>query len=127
MFCGECGTENPGTNKFCKNCGKPLRKGTAAAQPAPAMSGQVTGSPHAPAPAIPVLPKKRTWNWTGIVSLIFGILSWVILTTLLALVAIILGVFSLYKTRKETGKIAISAIAGIIIAVAAVLVSIIIR
>jgi len=123
MFCGECGTENPGTNKFCKNCGKPLRKDTGAAQPAPAVSGPVTGIPPAPAPATPVPPKKRTWNRIGILSLICGVFSWIILTVILAVVAVALGVFSLYKTRKDTGKIAYSSIAGIIIAVAAVLVS----
>ena len=26
MFCGDCGTQNPDTNAFCKNCGKPVKK-----------------------------------------------------------------------------------------------------
>jgi len=128
MFCGECGTQNPDTNQFCKNCGKPLKKG----QPA-AATAQVPVAP-APLPVIPpgttavqTGPGKRTRNWIGILCLICGILSWIILTVILAVVAVALGVFSLYKTRKETGKIAISAIAGIVIAIAAVLVSIIIR
>jgi hypothetical protein len=127
MFCGECGTQNPDTNQFCKNCGKPLKKG----QPA-AATGQV---PVAPAPPPVIIPAttsvqpgtgKRKRNWTGILSLLCGILSWVILTTAIAVVAVAIGVFSLYKTRKVTGKIAYSAIAGIIIAVAAVLVSVVI-
>jgi hypothetical protein len=25
MLCGECGAENPDTNQFCVNCGKPLK------------------------------------------------------------------------------------------------------
>lgn len=24
LFCGECGTQNPDSNKFCNNCGKPI-------------------------------------------------------------------------------------------------------
>jgi hypothetical protein len=124
MFCGECGTQNPDTNQFCKNCGRPLKKG----QPAVA-TGQV---PVMPAPYPGILPAttsvqpttgKRTRNWIGRLSVVCSILSWIILTVILAVVAIILGLFSLYITRKETGKIAYSAIAGIIIAVAAVLVS----
>jgi len=118
MFCGECGTMNPDTSEVCSNCGKPLKKSQPAVQPAPSADS----APPAVQPAV-----KRKRNWTGILSILCGILSWVILTTALAIVAVAIGVFSLYKTRKETGKIAYSAIAGIIIAVAAVLVSVVIR
>jgi zinc-ribbon domain len=55
MFCGECGTENPDTNQFCKNCGKPLKKKQL--QPAPAV---VTAAPpqHIPPVPFPAIPKK---------------------------------------------------------------------
>lgn len=119
MFCGECGTENPENNRFCKNCGKPLRKSTAAEQPGPAVPGPV-GIPPAPSPALPVPLKKRTVNWIGIAGLACALLSWGILTVLLVILAVILGTFSLYITRKETGKIAISAVAAIIIALASI-------
>lgn len=33
MFCGECGTQNPDTNQFCRNCGKPLPRHQPAVQP----------------------------------------------------------------------------------------------
>ncbi len=36
MFCGECGTQNPDTNQFCKNCGKALRRPQQAPVPQPA-------------------------------------------------------------------------------------------
>lgn len=137
MFCGECGTRNPDTNQFCRNCGKPLKRPQPVTQPAAQPSVRPVATPAAvpatPAPALVTPPEparpagKRKRNWTGILSLLCGILSWVILTTALAIVAVAIGVFSLYKTRKETGKIAISAFAGIVIAVAAVLVSIVIR
>ena len=35
MFCGECGTQNPDTNQFCSNCGKPLKKNLNASPVAP--------------------------------------------------------------------------------------------
>jgi len=119
MFCGECGTRNPDISEVCTNCGKPLRKSQPLVQPAPSADS----TRPAVQPAAAALLAKRKRNWIGIGSLILGILSWVILTTLLAIVAIILGVFSLYKTKKETGKIAFSAIAGIVIAGTAVVVS----
>lgn len=118
MFCGECGTENPENNRFCRNCGKPLRKSAAAGQPVPAVPGPADSSP-APAPAIPA-PGKKWINWIGIAALACAVLSWGILTILLVILAVILGTISLYKTRKETGKIAISAVAAIIIALAAI-------
>lgn len=53
MFCTECGTENPDTNRFCKNCGRPLKK----EHPVPPPAGPVPGAgamhtaPTAPADA----------------------------------------------------------------------------
>lgn len=135
MFCGECGTRNPDTNQFCSNCGKPLGKRQAAslAQPAPVSS---PAAAPAPAPAVPVMqpspiavpapaavpnaaPKRRR-NWLGFLSLIFGILSFVILTGILALGAILLGIISLVWFRKATGRIGISSIVGIILGIVAI-------
>jgi hypothetical protein len=45
MFCGECGTDNPDTNQFCKNCGTSLRKTQPSAAPAPATPAPVAISP----------------------------------------------------------------------------------
>lgn len=135
MFCGECGTRNPDTNQFCSNCGKPLgkRQASSLAQPAPVSSP--TAAP-APVPAVPVMqpspaavpapaavpnaaPKRRR-NWPGFVSLIFGILSWVILTGIFAIAAILLGIISLVWFRKATGRIGISALLGIILGIVAI-------
>lgn len=133
MFCGECGTQNPDTNQFCSNCGKPLGKRQAAstAKPAPVPPPPPPAAQPAPAafqpPVVPAAPAmvpgaapKRRRNWPGFVSLILGILSWVILTGILALGAILLGILSLVWFRKATGRIGISAILGIILGIAAI-------
>lgn len=139
MFCGECGTANPDTNHFCKNCGSSLKKrpdavpGATAplqpvrqqASPAGAVQPLVDFQPAAamaqpPAAVSPVKPKR---SWTGIGSLGFGILSWLFLPYLLGTLAVILGAVSLFRTRKGSGKISIIAITGIIIASGAMLVN----
>lgn len=123
MFCGECGTKNPDTGEMCSGCGKPLKSrpvmqpGTAAA-PVPETI---------PSPGVAVPAGKQKRNWAGIAGIICGVLSWGILTTFLALAAIILGGYSLYTVHKETGKVTYCAIAGIIIAGAALAVNTIIR
>jgi len=137
MFCGECGTQNPDTNKFCKNCGKPLERRQPAAQPpqipvtypaaqpgpVPAAAAQPLAETAASAPAPAAVP-RRSKNWLGFVSLLLSILSWVILTGILAIAAILLGIVSLVWFRKATGRIGISSIIGIVLAVAAIAVTI---
>ena len=109
MFCGECGSRNPDSGDICTNCGKLLRRSTSVIHPS-------TVTPQT----------KKQRNWAGIISILCGILSWGILTMVLAVVAIALGVFSLYIVHRETGKIAFSAVAGIVIASAAIFVSLLI-
>ena len=136
MFCSECGTQNPDTNQFCKNCGKPLPKRQPAAQPAaqpapvpvPYPAAQPAAVPVASVPpavpaATPATPApgavpKRKRNWLGWVSLILGLLSWGILTVIFAIGAILLGILSLILFRKATGRIGISSIIGIILGIA---------
>jgi hypothetical protein len=137
MFCSECGTQNPDTNLFCKNCGKPLPRRQPAeqqavaaqpAQPAPApvipVPPPVTATALTPAPA-PGAALKRKRNWLGIVSLILGILSWGILTVIVAIAAVLLGIISLFLFRKATGRTGNSSIIGIILGIAAIIVSIV--
>jgi len=120
MFCGECGTQNPDPNQFCRNCGKPLAK-RPAAQPAVLQPVQPAAVPVVPAPGpAPMATPKRKWNWPGIVSLIPGILSWFILTGIFAIGAILLGIVALAWFRKASGRIGISAIAGILLGIAAI-------
>jgi zinc-ribbon domain len=141
MFCSECGAQNPDTNQFCKNCGKPLvRKqpaGQPAAQPAPVPVAQPAAQP-VPAPAVPYQPPvaapvpvvapaaapKRKRNWLGILSFLIGLLSWGILTTILAVVAMLFGVISLVLFRKATGRIGITSILGLVLGIAAIAASI---
>lgn len=133
MFCGECGTQNPDTNQFCRNCGKPLSRQQPAAQsavpstPAPVapVPQPVIAAAPAPIPApAPAAAPKRTRNWLGIVSLVFGILSWGVLTVILAIVAILLGSAGTFLFRKATGRIGISGIIGIVLGIAAIAVNI---
>ena len=140
MFCGECGTQNPDSNQFCRNCGKPLIRRQPAAQatepPVPRPETFPAAQP-VPVPAAPVQPPviptasaqvpatapKRTKNWLGIVSLISGILSWGILTNLLAIGAILLGIAGTVLFRKATGRIGISGIIGVFLGIAAIAVT----
>jgi hypothetical protein len=47
MFCGVCGTENPDTNQFCNNCGKPLKKKQLQPEPVPAQGPTIPKKPDA--------------------------------------------------------------------------------
>jgi len=125
MFCGECGTMNAEINQFCRNCGKRLTRHQPAIQQ---QSAPVAPDPLilkssepviAPQPAV----KKIRRDWVGILSLLLGILSWILLTLPCAILAIILGCASLYQVKKSTGKNAFVAIVGIILAMASVVTS----
>jgi hypothetical protein len=70
----------------------------------------------------PAAAPRRTWNWIGIVSLIPGLLSWVVLTGILAIGAILLGIAGIIVFRRSTGRIGISSVVAIILAIAAILV-----
>jgi hypothetical protein len=136
MFCGECGAQNPDTNQFCRNCGKPLARRQPSAQPAPPLAPVPVYPAAQPAPA-PAIPSQqpvaaavsapaaspapgRQWNWLGIISIILGILSWIIMTGIFALSAILLGIAGLVLFRRATGRIGISSVIGIIFAIAAI-------
>jgi hypothetical protein len=143
MFCGECGTQNPDTNQFCKNCGKPLVRRQVpapAAAPVPAYQpAPVPAAPQsplsAPAPAVPyqvpvttatpAAPPGRRWNWLGMVSIIPGILSLGILPLILGLSAILLGIAGTFLFRKATGRIGISGIIGMVLGIAAFILTIV--
>jgi hypothetical protein len=143
MFCGECGARNPDTNQFCKNCGKPLARRQApapGASPVPAyppapVPAAPQFSPPAPAPAVPyqlpvtaavpAAPPGRRWNWLGMVSIIPGILSLGILPLILGLSAILLGIAGTFLFRKATGRIGISGIIGIVLGIAAFVITIV--
>lgn len=109
MFCGECGTQNPDTNAFCKNCGKPVRRPTVqgiapgsgqpagAAQSTPPAPGIVTAhvqDGHGPAPGFLATLKRRK---AVVASIICGVVSALILPYVLGAFAIIIGIWAVYK------------------------------
>jgi hypothetical protein len=112
MFCGECGIENPDTNQFCKNCGKPLKKHTVqqipAGYPTPAaaappisppagfVSAQVPLQPAPPGGFMGTLRRRKAM----VASIIFGVASALILPYIFGALAIILGIWAVYKKDK---------------------------
>ena len=131
MFCGECGTNNPDTNSFCKNCGKTLKKPQQAAAPVV----QVPATPAAiPAIAMQQGPvavqlaaqgtAKLPRNWLAIISFIASLVSWLIYPIIIGFIAIVLGGFSIYRAKKNQSKIPVSAILAIIIGLLAIVVNI---
>lgn len=143
MFCGECGTQNPDTNQFCKNCGKLLRKPQQAPAhlPAPAPFSPVVVQPPAqtvhyppqPAGAQPIIappgvsaPAKPPLNKgllaLGIVGILTGIGSWFRYPYLLGILAIVLGVIVVAKSERKRGAVFIIAALGILIGLACIVV-----
>jgi hypothetical protein len=148
MFCGECGTQNPDTNRFCINCGKPLKKNLNAspvASPAPAAApvpvpqeAQQPPKPVSqqlypvPPPGLTVLqapttttlpatqPEKSHRNWLAIVSFILALVSWVMYPIIIGFFAMGLGIFSLYAAKKKQSKIPVIAVIAVIIGLLAI-------
>jgi hypothetical protein len=132
MFCGECGTENPDTNRFCKNCGNTLKQSQAAAPvaqvPVTPAAGPALSTQQVPG-TIPILPAaedavKPARNWLAIISFILSLVSWLIFPIIIGFVAIVLGVFSIYRAKKNQSKIPVSAILAIIIGLLAIVINI---
>ena len=146
MFCGECGTKNPDANRFCINCGKPLKKNLNAspvAHPAPAAAPEqpAASQPTNPfsqqsypvplqsttvpqAPVTTTLPathlEKSPRNWFAIVSFVLALLSWVIYPIIIGFFAMGIGIFSLYAAKKKQSKIPVIAIIAVIIGLLAI-------
>jgi hypothetical protein len=146
MFCGECGTQNPDTNQFCKNCGKPLRRNqqvptqqpaAVSVQPVAAQyQAQPSYYPAQPAASQPygvppattagtaqAPPGNKGMLVVGILSIGAGIAGFFFYPYVLGILAIVLGAVSVAGTRKKTGKIAFTAILGILIGLAAIFVN----
>ncbi|RPI36854.1 MAG: zinc-ribbon domain-containing protein [Methanoregulaceae archaeon] len=140
MFCGECGTQNPDTNQFCKNCGKPLRKTqqAPAAQPSAVPARPVAAQPSAqpayypPQPAV-VLPQgavagapakpplKKGMLVLGIIGILVGIGSWFRYPYLLGILAIILGGIVIAKTENRKGAVFIIGVIAVLIGLACII------
>jgi hypothetical protein len=140
MFCGECGTQNPDTNQFCKNCGRPLRKVQQPPVPQPAAIPGIPVEVPPPAQPIynppfatgvqptvpvagsaipdvkPVLNKKMLG--LGILGILLGIASFLRYPYLLAILAIILGGIVIAKPENRKGAVLIVACLAIVIGIA---------
>jgi len=146
MFCGECGTQNPDTNQFCRNCGKPLKKNR---QVSPALQPVAAPQPPAAAPvaqpvsypplqpvtrqppvvpagnAMPVKPPlNRGMLALGIVGVVVGIASWFRYPYILAVLAMVLGAVAIAKSGKKTGAVSIIGGIAILIGIACIVVDI---
>jgi hypothetical protein len=145
MFCGECGTQNPDTNQFCKECGKPLAKNRPAApvpqaaavpaepdEPLTAASPQAapaaicTAAASAPAPATAAIPSASSGNnnivmFLGVGSILASLISWFSYPYLLGFLAIVLGAIAIRKSAKKSGGASLFGILGILIGLVSVL------
>ena len=140
MFCGECGTQNPDTNQFCKNCGKPLKKHqpqafptqpVAAYQPVqppyiPPVSGVVSQmAPQTPpgSALIPVVsPTEKLLTVAGIAGFIISLVSLVRYPYLCGILAIILGAVVVWKSENRKRKGVFIAVLGLIIGLGSIMV-----
>lgn len=110
MFCSECGTQNPDTNQFCKNCRKPFRKSVATVpgvQPAPV----VQAAPPAPIAQAPVPATSKSTFGPGffgtirsrilsLLSILIAAASWFYFPYVLGVFSILVGIIALYKKDK---------------------------
>jgi hypothetical protein len=128
MFCGECGTQNPETNRFCKNCGKPLKNAGTGSAPGVASAAPVSTPAPAAAPDTvqqsPVfVGKKPARNWLAVLSFILSCASWLVVPVLLGFIAIILGVVAIYSAKKNQSKFPVTAAFAIIVGLLAIVIN----
>ena len=112
MFCSECGTDNPNTNQFCKNCGKAFSKVQVSpaqlqptAYPSPVTTATTPGTVAQPGSTASW--KKHKFAIAGIVC---GLVSFVLVPYVFAILAIILGAIAVVK-KDNLGFIGIIAAA----------------
>jgi hypothetical protein len=112
MQCAQCGAISDEGQRFCYNCGARLEASyappAAPAQtmptPPPIQSAPYQPAPIQPAPAgynVQVVPNSNM----AIISLVSGILAWVVLPFLAAIVAIITGHMARNEIRQSSGRV----------------------
>ena len=129
MFCSECGTQNPDTNKFCKNCGKPLKQSPQPPAPPHEVRQKSVQSPPLPVPdwektqqqntAVATKAKKGSLG-LGIAGIFFGLVSWIRYPYVCGILAIVIGILVLSRPEKRQGKAGILAGIGIIFGLASI-------
>jgi len=122
MFCGECGTDNPETNSFCRNCGHPLRKaGTREGEAHPPGSVPASGPVPQQLPGSGQVQASPEKSWSrgkkfAAGSIVLGIVSFIVIPYIPGLAGIILGVVAVRDH-------AYAGVLGIILSLIAMLVS----
>lgn len=131
MFCGECGTQNPDTNQFCKNCGKPIKRPQQAQAPQPAATPLPPAGMQQPGVAAgavapePSPVSRGMWVlsvFLGLGSLITGVGGFIFYPYILGALAVISGGSSIYIIRKKFGFTAVVALFGIVLGLAAIII-----
>ncbi len=118
MVCAQCGAVSDEGQRFCYNCGARLEPQAAGAPQAPAQTapppsltppvqpqplGQPVGYQQAPAAYSTVaVPNSNL----AIISLVSGILGWVLLPLIAAIVAVITGHMARREIRQSGGQLA---------------------
>ncbi|MDO9550325.1 MAG: hypothetical protein Q7J03_05070 [Methanoregula sp.] len=90
----------------------------AAAPVQPSCDIPPAGAQAASAPAVTEKPNR---TWLGIISLIPAILSWVLYPVLFGIIAVVLGIASIYLAKKQGTKFPASAVIAIIIGLLAII------
>jgi len=127
MFCGECGAENPGTNQFCRNCGKPLKKPQSPAAPVQPVAGyQPASPPPVPPPGYALVPvassTEKLLTVAGIVGFVVGLISLFRYPYLCGILAIIFGAIVVYKSKNRMRKGVVIAVLGLILGFGSIIV-----
>ena len=129
MFCSECGTQNPDTNKFCKNCGKPLKQ-----SPQPPVTIDEVHQKSIQPPPVPVSFGEKTQQQNtavvtkakkgslglGIAGIFFGLVSWIRYPYVCGILAIVIGILVVSGPEKRQGKAGILAGIGIVFGLASI-------
>lgn len=119
MLCAQCGATSDEGQRFCYNCGSRLEPQPAAVQPG-LFQQPVAAAPQQPAPELPQQPSPLQANPyqpaqpypqavpnsnLAIISLVSGIISWVLLPVIAGIAAVITGHMARREIRASGGRL----------------------